>query len=209
MRWFHDGGHGMSAVEFMLGLFGLVIGFILLEVMAGLGRTLRCRLPSAPGVKAEIRIGLLTPLLGAFTMLNVLLCWVNVWELQRSLPFGFDTLTIGLVLCTFYYFAASTIFPGDPASWPDIDEWFWLHRKPVLGSIIAANVPFIASTYLIGPLTLSEVVVSIVVNGLLVSMVLTAMFGRSRRIVTTALALLVAVHLSFVPLEIMHRHSIW
>jgi hypothetical protein len=38
-------------------------------------RTLRARLPSGPGIKAEVHIGWLTPLLGTYTMLNVLLWW--------------------------------------------------------------------------------------------------------------------------------------
>ena len=199
----------MSGIEFMLGLFGLLIGFILVEVMSGLMRTLRARLPSGPGVKAEIHIGWLTPLLGAFTMLNVLLCWVNVFSYQRILPMGFDTLTIGLILCTFYYYAASMIFPGDPRSWPDVDEWFWLHRRPVLGCILAANIPWFLSAFLIERMTPSETVVNAVVVALQVSLPLLAMFARRQWVVTTPLTGLVSLHLSFIPLEYLHRYQLW
>jgi hypothetical protein len=205
-RW---GDLEMSGIEFMLGLFGLLIGFILLEVMSGLMRTLRARLPSGPGAKAEVHIGWLTPLLGAYTMLNVLLCWVTVFGYQEILPFGFDTLTIGLVLCAFYYFAASMIFPGDPRSWPDIDEWFWLHRRQALACILAANIPWFLSPYFVERLTFSETVVTTVVVVLQVGLALLAMLARKQWMVAMALAALVALHLSFVPLDYLHRHHVW
>src|SRR3982751_6729104 len=125
----------MSAIEPLLSLLTLLLGFILVEVLSGLMRTLRARLPSEPGVRAEIRIGWLTPMLGAFTMLNVLLWWGNLWSLQEVLPVGYDTMTLGMILCSFFYFAASMVFPDNPRAWPDVDAWFWLHRRQVLGCI--------------------------------------------------------------------------
>lgn len=199
----------MSGIEFMLGLFGLLIGFILIEVLSGLMRTLKARLPSGPGVKAEVHIGWLTPLLGVYTILNILLSWVTVWGLQRVLPFGYDTLTLGLLLCGFYYFAASSIFPDDPRAWPDVDEWFWLHRRQVLGCILLANLPWFLSDYLVGEMTFSETVVNLVVISSLVASLLLAMFSRTKWMVTAALAILVAVHLSFIPLDYLHRQGVW
>lgn len=199
----------MSEFEFLFGLFGLLLGFILVEVLSGLMRTLQARLPSGPGIKAEIHIGWLTPMLGAFTMLNVLLMWGTIWNLQNKLSLGFDTTTLGLILCSFYYFAASMIFPDEPRVWPDIDEWFWMHRRQVLGCIFAANLPGIFSTYFVEKLTPSQLIVSSVVNALLAGMLLLAILASKRWLVTTALGVLIAVHLSFIPLEILARHGIW
>jgi len=129
----------MSQFEFLYGLFSLLLGFILVAVLSGLMRTFRARLPRAHGAKAEIHIGWLTPLLGALTMLNVVTWWLNLWVFQQTLPVGFDTAIIGVILCSFYYFAASMIFLDEPRAWPDVDEWFWLHRRRVIGFILAAN----------------------------------------------------------------------
>ena len=199
----------MQAIEFSLGLFGLLLGFILVEVLSGLMRTLRARLPNGPGTQEQIHIGWLTPMLGAFTMLNVLLVWGNVFGLQNILPIGYDTWTLGLLLCSFYYFAASMIFPGDARAWPDVDEWFWLHRRQVIGCVLAVNLPFMLSTYIVLDLTLSEMIVDLTVVTLLVSMMLLAMFARTRWKVTAALAILIAVHLSFIPLEYLKRQGVW
>ena len=198
----------MSQFEFLYGLFSLLLGFILVEVLSGLMRTFRARLPRAHGAKAEIHIGWLTPMLGALTMLNVVTWWLNLWVFQQTLPVGFDTAIIGVILCSFYYFAASMIFPDEPRAWPDVDEWFWLHRRQVIGCILAANIPFFLVTFVEGG-TFNEQLVNAVVEAMFFGLLLLAMFARKQWIVTAALAVLVAVHLSFVPLDYLHRHGAW
>jgi hypothetical protein len=199
----------VSATELLLNLFTLLLGFILIEVLSGLIRTLHARSPTGPGIRADVRIGWLTPMLGAYTMLSVLNLWMTVWMFRKHIPVGYDTMTFGLLLCSFYYFAASMIFPDKPREWPDIDEWFWLHRRQVLSCVLAASIPFMLADLLVGEITASEIVVNSVVVALEVSSLLLAIFARKYWIVATALALLIAVHLSFIPLEILHRHRVW
>ena len=199
----------MSATELLLNLFTLLLGFILIEVLSGLMRTLRARLPTGPGIKVDIRVGWLTPMLGAYTMLNVLMWWVTLWSYRKVIPIGYDTMTLGLILCSFFYFAASMIFPDKPREWPDVDEWFWLHRRQVLGCVLAANIPLMLTDFIVGEMTVSETVVSSVIVVLLAGLLLLAIFARKYWTVAAALALLIAVHLSFIPLEILHRHGFW
>ncbi|MCL6683533.1 hypothetical protein [Sphingomonas alba] len=199
----------MSAIEWLLNLFTLLLGFILVEVLSGLMRTLRARLPSGPGVKADIHIGWLTPMLGAYIMLNVLLMWGTLWVYSPMIPVGYDTMTLGLILCSFYYFAASMIFPDKPRDWPDVDAWFWLHRRQVLGCILAANIPVMLPDYLVWKATASEMAVNSVVVVLQLGSLLLAIFARKHAVVLAALGLLIAIHLSFIPLEYLHRQGIW
>ena len=203
------GDVALSEFEYLFSLFSLLLGFILIEVLSGLMRTFRARLPSGPGVKADIHIGWLTPMLGAFTMLNVLNWWGSAYSYQRLLPLGYDTSTVALILCSFYYFAASMIFPDNPRAWPDIDDWFWLHRRPVLGCILAANVPWFPIS-LIGDRGYSSgQIVDWIYIVLFSSLILLAIFARRRSVVTASLALLIAGHLSFILLEILHRNGVW
>lgn len=199
----------MSAIELLLNLFTLLLGFILVEVLSGLMRTLRARLPSGPGVKTDIDIGRLTPMLGAYTILNVLLMWGTLWAYSGMIPVGYDTMTLGLILCSFYYFAASMIFPDKPRDWPNVDEWFWLHRRQVLSCILAANIPIMLPDFFLWETTTSEMIVNSVVVALQLSSLLVAIFARKYVVVFAALGLLIAIHLSFIPLEILHRHGIW
>lgn len=199
----------MSAKELLFNLFTLLLGFILVEALSGLMRTLRARLPARPGAKAEIRIGWLTPMLGVYTMLNVVMCWMILWGYLGYIPVGYDTITFGVLLISFYYYAASMIYPDKPRDWPVIDEWFWLHRRQVLGCLLVATLPFMLADFFFAVMTLSETVVSAVVAGLQIGLLLLAIFARKYWIVGTALAILVAVHLSFIPLEILHRYGYW
>jgi hypothetical protein len=36
-----------------------------------------------------------------------------------------------------------------------------------------------------------------------------AIFAVKRSVVMTALALLIVLHLSFIPLDVLHRHGVW
>jgi hypothetical protein len=199
----------MSATEFSLGLFGLLLGFILVEVLSGLMRTLRARLPNGPDSYVETHIGWLTPMLGIFTMLNVLLVWGTTFVLQDVLPVGYDTWTLGLLLCSFYYYAAGMIFPGDPRVWPDVDDWFWLHRRQVIGCIFTANIPFWLSEYFVWDHSPSELFVNTIIIASNAGMMLLAIFANRRWVVVGALATLIGTHLSFVPLEYLHRQGLW
>ena len=203
------GGVDMSGSDFLFSLFTLLLGFILVEVLSGLMRTLRARLPSGPGIRVHIHVGWLTPLLGTYTMLNVLLWWGTLWGMLGILPVGYDTMTIGLILCSLFYFAASMIFPDDARAWPDVDAWFWMHRRQVLGCILAANLPWMLEPFVLEKLSASELVVNSVVGSSQLALLSLAMFARRKWIVIAALAALVAIHLSFIPLDYLHRHGIW
>ena len=199
----------MSGKDLLFNLFTLLLGFILVEVLSGLMRIFRARLPSGPGAKADISIGWLTPLLGAYTILNILLWWGTLWGLQGVLPVGYDTMTVGVILCSLFYFAASMIFPDDARAWPNVDDWFWLHRRQVLGCILVANLPWMLEPYVVERLTTSELVVNSVVIACQVLMLLLAMFANRRWPVTVALAGLVGLHLTFIPLDYLHRQGVW
>jgi hypothetical protein len=209
MRCSCAGELAVSPFEYLFSLFALLLGFILVEILKGLTRTLRARLPSGPGVRADIHIGWLTPMLGAFTMLNVLNWWGNAYAYQRQLPLGYDTETIALILCSFYYFAASMIFPDEPRAWTNIDDWFWLHRRAVLGCILAANVPWFPISIIGDHGYRNGLVLDWIYIALFSSLILLAMLARKSSVVIIALALLIAMHLSFIPLEIARRYGMW
>lgn len=193
----------MTRFEFFFTLFGLLLGFILVEVMSGLVRTLRARYPTGPGVASDIRIGWLTPLLGAFVLLDVTSWWGNVWGVHETLPLGYDTIFGGVILTGVYYFAASMVFPGEPKAWPDLDEWFWLHRRQVLGCILAANLAW-------GPLifTLAEFHPGLgetVLISLYFAALVTALWSRRTWLVASALTILVLQFAMLGVIELVSR----
>ena len=134
----------MSSFEFLFSLFGLLLGFTLVEVLSGLVRTTKTMRTRAGGTETRIRVGWLTPLLALFVMLDIASYWENIWPTREFVSVGFDTIFGGLLIAGGYYFAASMVFPDDAAAWPDLDEWFWLHRRQVLGPLFIINVLWVS-----------------------------------------------------------------
>jgi hypothetical protein len=80
--------------------------------------------------------GWLTPLLGLFIMLDVLSFWGSAWVARDHLSMTGPVLLGGLFFAGSYFLAAHLVFPGEPTDWPDLDDHYFLVRRPVLGTII-------------------------------------------------------------------------
>src|SRR5688500_12719131 len=115
----------MNPFEFVFSLFGLMLGLSLVEVVSGFVRTIKAR--------KRIRLGRLTPLLALFVMLDLTSFWDNAWEIRDVVPAHVGILFGGLFYTSAYYFAASLVFPDREDEWPDLDIYFFEHKKQVLG----------------------------------------------------------------------------
>lgn len=126
----------MSQFEFVFTLFGLLLGFSLVEVLGGLARTIAAAL--RPGVPdAAFRAGWLTPLLGVFVLLDILSFWTSAWVLRNQLEVTGATMFGALLFASFYYLAAHLVFPADPGGQGDLDAHYFRVRRVVLGPLIA------------------------------------------------------------------------
>ncbi len=67
----------MTIFEMVFNLIGLVLGLALVEVLGGLAKTIKSR--------PEQRISWLTPLLGAWVVLDVSAFWGISWEVRDLL----------------------------------------------------------------------------------------------------------------------------
>jgi hypothetical protein len=130
------------AFDFVFSLFGLLLGLSLAEVLGGLARTLKQR--------KSVRLGWLTPLLGLLVMLDLASSWALAWALRDSIPATFLTLVIGLVVTGLYYLAATLVFPDDCTQWADLDDYYFKHKKQVLGGILASRVLARAAQFALG-----------------------------------------------------------
>lgn len=184
----------MSSFEFVFSLFGLLLGFTLVEVLNGLVRTTKLRRNRLDRDRANIKIGWLTPLLAIFVMMDVSSYWENVWTLREGIPVGHDTIFGGLLISGLYFYAASMVFPDEPRSWPDLDDWFWQHRRQVLGPLLAVSVCWTALTRTLDPprslLNFS------LLTGLYLGLMLIAFVDRRRLVVAAALMGEILVYLA-------------
>ena len=132
----------MTQFEFVFSLFGLLLGLSLAEVLGGLARVLKQR--------KEVQLGWLTPLLGLLVMLDLTSSWALAYSLKEAIPANFLTLVIGLVVTGLYYLAATLVFPDDVAKWPDLDDYYFRHKKQVLGGMLASRVLARAAQFALG-----------------------------------------------------------
>ncbi len=132
----------MTDFEFVFSLFGLLLGLSLAEVLGGLARTLKRR--------RTVRLGWLTPLLGLLVMLDLASSWALAYSLKQDIPANFLTLVIGLFVTGLYYLAATLVFPDDTAQWPDLDAYYFQHKKQVLGGILASRTLARAAQFALG-----------------------------------------------------------
>lgn len=168
----------MSAAEFVFSLFGLLLGFSLVEVLGGLVRTVKLR--------KTVRIGWLTPLLGLFVMVDLTSFWNVAWHMRETIPVNYAVLLLGLLIGGIYYFAASMVFPDRPEDWPDFDAWAEAHKRQVMSGILAANV--IATAAVVGPRLSQLGPESYFINALLLGMMTVAAFARPKWLTGAMLA---------------------
>jgi hypothetical protein len=194
----------MTGFEFLFSLFALLLGFMLVEVLGGFVRAVKAARPRPGSHDVPVRLGWLSPLLGLFLLLDITSYWDNIWVLRDILPLGLDTLFGALFLTSIYYFAASLVFPNDPRDWPDLDAWFWLHRRMVLGCILAVNMLWVAFYTLFGPRP-SGVTLTIVIQAAYFAAICTALLARRGSVVGAALLLLSLMYLGFAAWEFAGR----
>lgn len=177
----------MSQFEFVFSLFGLLLGFSLVEVLSGLVRTLKLR--------GKVRVGWLTPLLGLFVLVDLTSFWSIAWQTRETIPANFATMLLGLAVTGLYYFSASMVFPDKPEEWPDFDDWAARHKRLVMAGILACNLIATGAVLLPRPEVWSTAVFS--TNGILLAMMTIAAFARPRWLTGAMLAGMLAFYFWF------------
>lgn len=181
----------MTEFEFAFTLFGLVLGLAMTEVLGGFVRVLKARSVRADEDVA-IRIGWQTPLLGLVVTLDLISFWLGAWENRQSIPIDFAPLVFAAVVAGVYYAAASLVFPDNPRSWPDLDDWFERHKGQVALGIFAANMLFsFGEVLLFG--TWSSSLTGRIFQTIYISLALALIFARRGRQSLTLLTLMLGI----------------
>jgi hypothetical protein len=116
--------------EHSFTLIGLVLGLALADLLSGLVRAVRTR-----GFKA---LGLLTPMLAIFFVLDVTTFWGIIWSFRTMMPSSiWPALGFGIVLTSMYYTAASLVLPNSISDTFDFDAYYMDHRRIVLSLMLA------------------------------------------------------------------------
>jgi hypothetical protein len=122
------GGERMTDFEFLFSVFGLLIGLTFIEIA----------IKFADAIDAHSRrpIGVLTPLLALFVMVDVAGFWLFSWSIRNLLHVRWRTVFVGLTVALIYYLSASMIFPRSEGEWKNLDEHYWARKRLVIGGIL-------------------------------------------------------------------------
>ena len=174
----------MTPFEFIFPLFGLLIGLSYAEILGGLARALK-----APG---DVRIGWLTPLLGAMLLINLTMFWFASWQFRDTeLPTREGLLQM-LAMSGSYYLAAAMLFPSTVAAGENLDDHLMDNKKVAMLAIAACNA--------FGLWAFAEQrqwAVGAdwwVINTIFLAVLVVTAFARSRRVVLLGLLLLIGAH---------------
>ena len=118
----------MTDFEFLFSVFGLLIGLTFIEIAVKF----------ADAIDAHHRrpIGLLTPLLALFVMIDVSGFWLFTWSVRALLQVRWRIVFVGLAVAMIYYFSASMIFPRSEGEWKSLDEHYWARKRLVIGGVL-------------------------------------------------------------------------
>ena len=138
----------MSAFEFYFGYYGLILGLSVATIIAGLARSLNAR--------RSVRLGLLTPMLATFLLVDIPGFWVYAWANQDNVQITWNALLGATLIGAAYYLAASMVFPSEGDVQPSLDDHYWAKKRWVIGAVIAASLMMIVPFWIANPPDLSR-----------------------------------------------------
>ncbi len=130
----------MSEFGFIFSLYSLLLSFSLVELLSGLGRCVEEALYPRNNDQKQFRLGLLTPLLGIFVLLDLLSFWSAAWTTRDLLEVNGVTLMSVLIFASSYFLAAYMVFPSQPAKHENLDDHYFRVRRIVIGILLVLVV---------------------------------------------------------------------
>lgn len=122
----------MSQFEFIFSLYSLLLGLSLVELLSGLGRTLKARLHVDSDASGPYRVGWLTPLLGLFVMLDLLSFWAAAWAVRDIIAVSGASLMGVMLFASAYYLAAHLVFPETVPADGNLDPHYYRVRRIII-----------------------------------------------------------------------------
>ena len=122
----------MEATTMIYSLFGLVLGLGIAGILNGFADAWRVE-AGVGRLHAEIRIGLLVPLLGLLVIMDQTQFYITAYEMRDAIPFSYFSLLCVLGVIGTYFLCSTFVFPDNPADWPDFDDYYMRVRRIVVG----------------------------------------------------------------------------
>jgi len=163
----------------------------MIALLGGLGRTLKMRLRLDEN-QSSSPVGVLTPMLGLFVMLDLLSFWYSAWVLKDL--FSISTLSLMAVtaFASCYYLASYMVFPDIITEKTDLDQYYFKVRRIIFSLLLALTFAQLGY-YAMQPTILPRMMVplSIIMTLILLGLMIAAMLFKSVKINIAILAALI------------------
>lgn len=174
----------MNGFEYVLTLFGLLLGLALTEALSGLARAIKAR--------KRVRIGWSTALLGTLVACDVVTFWMFGWSMRERITPTWPMIFAGFLVTGIYYLAASLIFPANPDE--DHEQHFAENYRLVLGGFLLCNLALLGWVISIVGVDRLFGLREFVITWSLAPVTLLAMILRDRRVVLACITWLIALY---------------
>ena len=126
----------MTGFELYFSFFGLLLGLSVAQVANGIGHAVVAR--------KTITLGVLTPLLAVFVLLDIASFWVWAWGARDVIEVTYASINLGLVVTLAYYMATVLLFPLPSGTWDKLDDHYWSNKRFVISGVMLANAVVVA-----------------------------------------------------------------
>lgn len=133
----------MGAFEIFFSFYALILGLAVVEVLSGVLKVVRA--------EDRPRIGVLTPLLTIWVLLDLANFWGGAQYDTRDGVVGYSKILLSLAVACIYYLAAGLIYPERVGGTDDLDDHYDRRKRIVLSGIVAANFIGNLCLPLVGP----------------------------------------------------------
>ncbi len=121
----------MSDFEYFFSFFGLLLGLTVTEVASKFADAIESR-KTRP-------LGLLTPLLACFVLLDITSFWLWIWSARDVIAIQWSTVFVALVIAITYYLCAALTFPRSSVV-RTLDEHYWAYKRYIVSGILLVNL---------------------------------------------------------------------
>jgi hypothetical protein len=171
------------------------MGLSLVELLAGLGRSLEFKLSDDRDARV-FSFGWLVPLLAVFVILDLLSFWIFAWAIREVIAVTAISILAVVTFAGSYNLAARLVFPSEPEHFRDLDSHFFKVRRIVFSMLVlmvAIQWAFVLSQPKLRVLATQPVSVGLTLA--LLALMVTAMFLKHRGWLRAVMALLVGRYL--------------
>jgi hypothetical protein len=118
--------------EYFIAFFGVMIGLVVAE--------LAIKFADAIDSHSRKPLGLLTPLLAIFLLLDVTSFWLWIWAVRANIVVSWPTIFGSVIVAVGYFLSAALVFPRRDNAMESLDQHFFERKRFVLAGVTLANL---------------------------------------------------------------------